>query len=143
MEKWMASRTVAAIAAVVEMTAGFALIVSPSFVVHLLIGSALSDGGIAIGRVGGFGLLSLGLACWPSGRVVNAQAISGLFIYNLLAALYIGFLGVAGGFAGYLLWPACVLHAVLAFLLVRPAYQAIRREAFGVEVQNVSHAPPK
>ncbi len=139
----MASRTVAAIAAVVEMTAGFALIVNPNFVVHLLIGSTLSDGGIAIGRVGGFGLLSLGLACWPSGGVANAQAISGLFTYNLLAALYIGLLGAFGGFAGFLLWPACVLHGVLAFLLARPAYQAIRREGSGVEVQNVSHAPPK
>jgi hypothetical protein len=129
----MTARTVAAVAAVVEMTAGFALIASPSIVVHLLIGTGLSDGGIAIGRVGGFGLLSLGLACWPSGRVVNVQAISALFTYNLLAALYIGSLGVVGGFAGYLLWPACVLHAVLAFLLARPAYQAVRRQGSGVE----------
>jgi hypothetical protein len=139
----MTTRTVAAIAAVVEMTAGFALIAKPSFVVHLLIGTALSDGGVAIGRVGGFGLLSLGLACWPSGRVVNVQAISALFTYNLLAALYIGFLGVDGGFAGYLLWPACVLHGVLAILLVRPAYQAVRRKGYGVEVQSVSPTPPK
>ena len=137
----MASRTVAAIAAVVEMTAGFALIVSPSFVVHLLIGSALSDGGIAIGRVGGFGLFSLGLACWPNGRVVNVQAIAALFTYNLFAGFYIGTLGVVGGFAGFLLWPACVLHAVLAFLLARPAYQAVRRQGLGVEVQ--SSSPPK
>jgi hypothetical protein len=130
----MTTRTVAAIAAVVEMTAGFALIANPSFVVHLLIGAPLSDGGIAIGRVGGFGLLSLGLACWPSGAVVSAQGALAQFTYNLLAALYIGSLGVIGGFAGYLLWPACVLHGVLAILLARPAYQAVRREWSGVQV---------
>jgi hypothetical protein len=129
----MTTRTVAAIAAVVEMTAGFALIANPSFVVHLLIGAPLSDGGIAIGRVGGFGLLSLGLACWPSGAVVSAQAALALFTYNLLAALYIGSLRVVGGFAGYLLWPACVLHGVLALLLARSAYLAVRREWFGVQ----------
>jgi hypothetical protein len=139
----MTARTVAAIAAVLEMGAGFALVANPSFVVHLLIGVALSDGGIAIGRVGGFGLLSLGLACWLNGRVVNVQAIAALFTYNLLAAVYVGSLGVVGSFAGYLLWPACVLHAVLAFLLACPAYQAIRRQGYGVEVQNVSPTPPK
>jgi len=133
----MTTRTVAAIAAVVEMTAGFALIANPSFVVHLLIGAPLSDGGIAIGRVGGFGLLSLGLACWPSGVVVSAQAALGLFTYNLLAALYIGSLGVVGGFAGYLLWPACVPHGVLAILLARPSYQAARREWSGVQVPKI------
>ena len=139
----MATRTVAAIAAMVEMTAGFALIATPGFAVHLLIGRVLSDGGIAIGRVGGFGLLSLGLACWPSGRVVNVQAIEALFIYNLLTAIYLGSLGAVGGFAGFLLWPACILHSALAFLLARPVYQAVRREGSGVEVQNVDPTPPK
>jgi|HubBroStandDraft_6_1064221.scaffolds.fasta_scaffold929129_2 hypothetical protein len=139
----MKPRTPAVISAVVEAATGFALIANPSFVVHLLIGSALSDGGVAIGRVCGFGLLSLGLACWPSGRVANAQAISGLFTYNLLAALYIGFLGAVGGFAGFLLWPACVLHGVLAFLLARPAYQAIRREGSGVEEKIENGFPGK
>jgi hypothetical protein len=133
----MTTRTVAAIAAVVEMTAGFALIANPSFVVHLLIGAPLSDGGIAIGRVGGFGLLSLGLACWPSGAVVSAQVALALFTYNLFAAFYIGSLGVVGGFAGYVLWPACVLHGVLALLLARPAYQAVRREWFGVQLPKI------
>jgi hypothetical protein len=129
----MKPRTLAMMSAVIETTTGIVLIANPSFVVHLLIGTALSDGGIAIGRVGGFGLLSLGMACWPNGRVANVQAISALFTYNLLAALYIGFLGIVGGFAGYLLWPACVLHALLAFLLARPAYQAVRRQGSGVE----------
>ena len=71
------------------------------------------------------------------------QAIAALFTYNLFAGFYIGTLGVVGGFAGFLLWPACVLHAVLAFLLARPAYQAVRRKAYGVEVQNVRPTSPK
>jgi hypothetical protein len=129
----MKPRTLAMMSAVVEITTGAALIGNPSFVVHLLIGATLSDGGVAIGRVCGFGLLSLGLACWPSGAVVTAQATSALFIYNLLTAVYLGSLSVVGGFAGYLLWPACVLHALFALLLVRPAYQAVRRQGSGVE----------
>jgi hypothetical protein len=76
-------------------------------------------------------LLSLGLACWPYRAVVTAQATSALFVYNLLAALYFAYLGAAGGFSGYLLWPVCVLHGVIAILLARPAYDAVRRRPLG------------
>ena len=56
------TRTLEAMAATVEATTGLALIADPVFVVHLLLGASLSSGGIAVGRVCGFGLLSLGLA---------------------------------------------------------------------------------
>jgi hypothetical protein len=108
-----------AIAAAIEAATGAALIAAPHLVVRLLIGASLSAGGIAIGRVCGFALLALGLACGPSRGVVTSQAGSALLAYNLLTALYLGYLGVVAGFSGYLLWPACVLHALLALLLVR------------------------
>jgi len=133
----MKPRMLVVMSGVVEAATGFALIANPRFVVDLLIGASLSNGGVAIGRVAGFGLLSLGLACRPSGAVVTAQAISALFIYNLLAGLYIGSLSVVGGFSGYLLWPACVLHALFALLLARPAYQALRLERFGAQSQKI------
>jgi hypothetical protein len=131
----LTTRTLVTIAATLEVAAGSALIANPNFVVHWLVGSSLSSGGIAVGRVGGFGLLSLGLACWPSGESVTAQATSALLTYNLLFALYIGYLRVSEGFVGYLLWPACVLHALLALLLVLPTYEAVRREWLSVQVQ--------
>jgi len=118
-------------AAAVEVTAGLALIADPAFVVRLLIGASLASGGMAVGRVGGFGLLSLGLACWPSGAVVTARATVALFTYNLLSSLYIAYLSVVGGFVGYLLWPACALHGFLALLLVHPTYIAVRAEWLG------------
>jgi hypothetical protein len=124
----MTTKQLAMMAAGLEVAAGSALIANPDFVVQLLIDASLSSGGIAVGRVGGFGLLSLGLACWPTRDVVTAQATSGLFIYYLLATLYIGYLGVVGGFVGYLLWPAFVLHGLLALLLAAPVYGAVRRE---------------
>ena len=118
-------------AAAVEVTAGLALIADPAFVVRLLIGASLSSGGMALGRVGGFGLLSLGLACWPSGAVVTVRATGALFTYNLLSSVYIAYLSVVGGFVGYLLWPACALHAFLALLLVHPTYIALRADWLG------------
>ena len=85
----------------------------------------LNASGIAVARVGGFGLLSLGLACWPGGDVAIAHTTRALFTYNLLAALYLGYLRVAGGFVSFLLWPACILHALLALLMARPAYESV------------------
>ena len=105
--------------ATLEGATGVALIADPGFVVRVLLGAALSDGGIAIGRLAGLGLLSLGLACWPSSKDAAERTICALFTYNLLAALYLGYLRVGGSFVSYLLWPACSLHALLALLLAR------------------------
>jgi hypothetical protein len=134
----MMIRRLVMLTAAVEVLAGSVLIASPTLFVQLLLRSNLTDGGIAVGRVGGFGLLSLGLACWPRGDVVTAQSTSALFTYNLLAALYIVDLGVTRDVVGYLLWPACVLHALFALLLARPAYEAIRRQSPGVPVQKTT-----
>ena len=67
----MTTSRLAGLSAVIEAATGAALIADPDLVVRLLIGTALSGGGIAVGRVCGFALLSLGLACWPSGAVVT------------------------------------------------------------------------
>jgi|SRR5271166_5197881 len=121
----MTTRTLARLSAAIEAATGVALIADPDFVVHLLLGAGLSDSGIAVARVGGAGLLSLGLACWPGGNKATVQATRALFAYNLLAALYLGYLRVGGGFDGLLLWPACALHAVLTLLFARPAYETV------------------
>ncbi len=123
----MKTGRVVTIAATIEAATGAALIADPSLVVRLLIGAGLSDGGVPVGRVCGFALLSLGLACWPSRTVVTARVAAALLTYNLLTALYLGYLAVVAGFSGYLLWPACVLHAVLALLLARSVYEDVRR----------------
>ena len=122
----MRTRTLVMLSAAIEAVTGVALIADPSLVARLLLGTGLDGAGIAVGRVGGFGLLALGLACWPSGDGPNTHATRALFIYNLLAAFYLGYLRVGGGFVSYLLWPACVLHAVLAILFARPAYARVR-----------------
>ena len=121
----MTTRMLVTLSAAIEAVTGVALIADPSLVARVLLGAGLSGAGIAVGRVGGLGLLSLGLACWRSGDDATARAIWALFIYNLLAAIYLGYLRLGGGFDSYLLWPACALHALLAVLLARPAYERV------------------
>jgi hypothetical protein len=110
-----------ALAAVIEAGTGLALMIHPPLVTGLLLGEAVSGAGVVLGRVAGFALLSLGLACWPrreSGGT-NSLALRALLTYNLLATLYLVYLGIGGRFVGSLLWPAVVLHAFLTCLLVR------------------------
>jgi len=126
------TKLLAVMGAGLEAATGVIVIADPGFVIRLLIGAHLSSGGIAVGRVCGMGLLSLGLACWPGRKTVTAQATAALFTYNLLSSVYIGYLGGSGEFAAYLLWPACFLHGFLAFLLAGLAYEAVRREWLGV-----------
>jgi hypothetical protein len=62
------------VAAVIEATTGIALIISPQTVTSLLLGADLAVAGIAVGRVAGIALLSLGLGCWLSRRDLNKTA---------------------------------------------------------------------
>lgn len=122
----MTTKTLIKLAAGLEAMTGIALTVSPTFVVRVLFGASLTHGGIAVGRVGGFALLALAIACWP-GSDAAPQATQALFLFNLLTALYLGYLKLGGGFVSYFLLPACLLHLALTLLLARPAYQSLRR----------------
>ena len=122
----MATRKLVMVSAAIEAVTGLFLITDPGLVARVLLDADLSASGIAVGRLCGLGLLSLGLACWPSGESLPAPGTRALFIYNLLAAFYLGYLRVGGGFVGPLLWPACAVHGLLALLFVRPAYQSMR-----------------
>ena len=118
----MTTKLLTKLSAAIEAATGIALIAVPELVARVLLGTGLSDGGIAVGRMAGFALLSLGLACWPTADSVIPSVVRALLAYNLLAALYLGYLRVSGDFVAFLLWPACVLHAVLAVLFARPAF---------------------
>ena len=108
-----------ALAAALEGAIGLALMIDPSFVARLLLGEGVSGTAVPLGRVAGFGLLSLGVACWPSSEHSRAQALRGLLCYNLLTTIYLIYLGIESEWVGVLLWPVAALHAVLTTLLAR------------------------
>jgi hypothetical protein len=84
--------------AIIEAATGLTLMAVPSVVVRLLLGGEISGASIPLGRVAGFGLLSLGMACWP-GRDptrTRAPAFRAMLTYNSLAALYLLSLGIGG-----------------------------------------------
>jgi hypothetical protein len=107
-------KKVLTLAAVAEAATGAALIVVPSLVGRLLLGTELTGVSIPVARVTGIALIALGVGCWP-----GSTALCGMLTYSGVVTLYLAYVGLAGGFTGVLLWPAVVLHAMLTVLLAR------------------------
>ena len=108
-------------AAVAEVATGLALLIVPSLVGQLLLGEQLIGIAIPVARVAGIALIALGVACWPGSPLL------GMLIYGAAVALYLAYLGFAGGLAGVLLWPAVALHAVFSILLGRAWFTTVAR----------------
>ncbi len=107
-------------AAVAEGLTGLALLAVPSLVGEVLLGQQLAGVTVAVARVTGIALIALGLACWP------ATPLVGMLAYSSAIAVYLVGIGLTGEFAGVLLWPAAVLHALLSILLGRAVIAAAR-----------------
>ena len=105
--------------AAIEMVTGLALIVSPPMLAWLLLGSLLdAPAAILIARIGGLALLSLGTACWFASRDENSPSAAGVMaamvLYNCGATILLAYAGIGLGLSGLGLWPAVLVHTVLA-----------------------------
>jgi hypothetical protein len=105
--------------AIIEVATGLGLMAVPSVVVRLLLGSPLDTSAAAmLGRVAGAALLALGVACWIARDDTQSRATKGLVVamlmYNLVATAVLAFAGISLGLHGVVLWPAVVVHAVMA-----------------------------
>ncbi len=127
----MAGRGTAAVwmraASGLEVLTGLGLVVAPSLLAHLLFGSDLNGAGEATGRIAGLVMVCLAAGCWPGDAEIGlSQALIPLAALSWLAAAFLVFSGAAGATVGLLLWPAAVLHLILAGLLTR-AWMESRR----------------
>lgn len=112
-----------AFAAIVEMVTGLAVLVVPALVIRLLLGAEATGVALVLGRVFGIALVALGVACWPNRWKPQTAGASwrAMLAYNAMIALYLAWLGLGAHMGGLLLWPAVVLHAAVALLLVLAA----------------------
>lgn len=115
----MKTRLLFIVSAVVEMGVGLALLLSPALTASILIGAPFDTPADSIvGRVAGAALLGLGVACWLARNDEHARAATGLIVsmllYNVTAAVVLAYAGVGLRLFGIGLWPAVVLHVVMA-----------------------------
>ncbi len=107
------------VTALLEAVAGVALTVSPAPPLSLLLGATLETAGaFVVARVAGAALLALGLACWrarDAGREHGASGIvAAMLLYNVVVAAVLVHAGLGFRLSGIGLWPAVVLHLVMA-----------------------------
>ena len=107
------------VTAVFEVSTGLALLVSPALVASILIGAPFDmPADSVVGRVAGAALLALGFACWRArDDGLSSSAIglvSGMLLYNAFTVLVLAEAGLVLHLFGIGLWPAVVLHAVMA-----------------------------
>jgi hypothetical protein len=110
-KKWLIA------ASALEVATGLVMAVDPAFVSRLLFAEGIAGSAVALGRVAGLGLFSMGLACWPGHDHGGDRttAFRALLIYNVSVMIDLICLGIRGRWVGPLLWPSVPLHAVLAF----------------------------
>ena len=104
--------------AVLEAATGLAMLVAPSLVSLLILGSSLDTAAAsALCRIAGVALLALGAACWLARYDEEARAARGIIVamvfYNagIFAVLVCGALLM--GLSGIALWPTVMIHATL------------------------------
>jgi len=112
-------RTLLIVTALFEAATGVALVASPSFVVSFLIGSPLDSlPGSVVARLAGVALLTLGVVCWLARNDqmnrVMVGPVSAMLLYNIAAATLLIYARLGLRLSGVGLWPAVVLHAILA-----------------------------
>jgi len=114
----ISARKLAAFSAIVEFATGLALVGMPRLTGHALLGAELTTPGIAVARCFGVALLALAVAVWPVGDNAGGRsAVRALLLYNASIAVYLIWLSTHWAMKGMLLWPAVVLHAIVALLL--------------------------
>lgn len=110
-------------AAWVEIVAGAAILTMLDAACRLLFASAPEGMIRPIGRLSGIALVALGIACLPAGSTgLHGSAVQGLVVYNVGATIVLAWVGVAPTLRGMLLWPAVILHGVIAAALIGSSF---------------------
>jgi len=113
------TRRLLIVTAWLETLTGVALMVSPSVPASLLLGASLDTAsGLAVARVAGAAMLSLGLACWLVRRDGQSRAgravVTAMLVYNVAVVAVLAHSSLGLGVTAALLWPAVGLHTALA-----------------------------
>jgi len=116
-------KNVLTMTAVLEVGAGLLLLVLPSLAATLLFGSSLdTPAGLAVVRVAGAALLTIGVASWLARQDGQSQAARGLVgalvLYNAAIITLSVYAGIGLGLSSNGLWPSALIHAAMTIWCV-------------------------
>ena len=107
---------------VLETATGLALLIDPAGGASVFFGSPAEGSGVAIGRIGGAGLLALGIACWLARKTPMSPAGVGVgwayLTYNVVACATLAWaaMTLAGGSPAAL--GGAALHGIIGAALL-------------------------
>lgn len=101
-----------------ECATGIGLFLAPGVVISLLFGQSQPvPESLLLARLGGAALLTICVASWGARTFDRSSAslglLSGITLYNGLAAAVLAYAALGLNMEGILIWPAAVYHAAL------------------------------
>jgi len=113
------SKILLQVIAAMEAGAGAGLVLFPSAIVGLLIsGSVDSLAALAVTRIAGAALVTLGLICWFASRDSASRTaigvVTAMSFYNITAACVLLYARIGNALTGLGMWPAIVMPDALA-----------------------------
>ena len=121
------------VTAIAEAGTGLSLLLLPATVLSLLLGiQAPTVDIVFISRVAGAALLAIGLISALASRAAGGPALlgvlAGILLYDVVVVGLLAYAGGVLGLAGPALWPAVVVHSVLAVWCVVCLQRLVNRE---------------
>ncbi len=114
----MSARALLIVTAILEVGTGVTFLSVPSLTVEILLGEGLSrPQALVMARVTGAALISIGVACWlgrNGERRAQLALVAGMLIYNVAVPILLLHAWIALSLDGFGLWPASLLHTLLA-----------------------------
>lgn len=112
------------IAAAAEAAAtGLILFVRPALFAWLVFNGEFFDAGEGLARLTAIALFGMALATWPTAAKDDPGSTArALLVYNVLATIYLVYVGIGGQLTGILLWPVVALHGTLSIFLGRASF---------------------
>jgi hypothetical protein len=98
--------------ALLEGITGLGLVIIPSLLVSLLLGTSLTDSGaILICRLTGGALITIAMACWLLRRDAQSSVMVKIMLgYNIFCTILLVYAALVSRIYGQGLWPVVLLH---------------------------------
>jgi len=111
-------KTLLIVTAACEVPTGILLLIAPTLTSEFLLGEGPSSPqAFVIARIAGVALVSIGVACWllrTADRSSQRRQLIAVLTYNLAVPILLIQSRLAASVGGPGLWPASVLHLLLA-----------------------------